>query len=273
MGCVTLVQKLFRFKDQNDKRFLEKVLKKIADTYEGKISISGDTLIILAKAFEEGIETFEMREIPQNVQATLNQISCEFIKYETDTSKKDPITGYFCYEDFGRKKKPMLIGSNDSNVLYRCNSFCEKSKRLAKEKIVQGILLKRNIHGLLELREILINLTHDSRLAQIYLCKANLLEEHQIIISADGIHLQCPLEKDESVSVMDHCYNQVDPVEMNPPCKYLIDPYISVNIEASERETEIIKDLAQLNAPEKTPEPKPKTVDVEVKEVEEKGGE
>ena len=264
-----MVQKLFKFKNDEDKTYLEKTLNRIADIHKHDISISGDALIILAKAFEEGIKTIELRKIPSSVQGTLNQIVCDFIKYEIDTSKKEPIEGYFCYEDFSRKKKPTLIGTDDDNVLYRCNIFCEKSKKLAIEKAIQKELRKTNIKKLLDLREILINLTHDLSLAQIYICRANLLEGHSLTICADGIHLACPLEDDDSVSVIEHCYNQVDPMTMNPPCKYLIDPYIEVKIELGEKATEIIKDLAQLEHQDS--EHGIKDIDAEV--IEPEGGE
>lgn len=254
--------KSFRFKNDEDKNYVTNVLNKIADLHKQDISVQGDALVILAKSFEEGIETIELRDIPSSVQGTLNQIKCDFIKYEIDRSKKDVEWGYYCYEDFGRKKKPTLIGSDDDNVLYRCNIFCEKSKRLFIDKEVQKQLRKVNIKKILDLREILINLTHDGSLAQIYICKANLLEEHEIIISVDGIHLRCPLEKDDSVSVIQHCYNQVDPTTMNPPCRYLIDPYINVKIEPPDEAKEIIKDLEKLE--HKESENSIKQVDAEV---------
>jgi len=260
------IQKNFDFNTREDREYVTKIVNKIADLHKHDISISGDALIILAKAFEEGIETIELRDIPSSVQGTLNQIKCDFIRYEKDKSKKDSVAGYYCYENFNKKKKPTLIGTDDDNVLYRCNIFCEKSKRLAIDKDVQKQLRKVNIKKILDLREILINLTHDGSLAQIYLCKANLLEEHEIIISVDGIHLRCPLEKDDSVSVIQHCYNQVDPTTMNPPCRYLIDPYINVKIEPPDEAKEIIRELTQI---EHQPETTIKDVDAEVIEPEE----
>ena len=69
----------------------------------------------------------------------------------------------------------------------------------------------------------------------------------------------------DDVSVLEYCYNQVNPSDMNPPCRYLIDPFINVNIEPTKKAQNIIKDLAQL------PEEKPdiKEVDAEVIEKDE----
>lgn len=233
--------KSFRFKNEEDKKLVTDVCNKIADIHEKDISVQGDALVILAKAFQEGIETIQFREVPSSAQATLNQIKefCSFIRYDGELS------GYMCYEFFYKKKKGEPIGSIDELVIQRCQ-LCVEGKGVAKEKEIQKLLLKTNIKKLLDLREILISLTQDLSLAQIYMCKANLLEGHTLVLCIDGIHMECPIEDDDSVTVLEHCYNQVDPMTMNPPCRYLIDPHIKVKMDIGEKATEIIKDLVQI---------------------------
>jgi len=79
--------------------------------------------------------------------------------------------------------------------------------------------------------------------------------------------MDCPLEDDELVSVIEHCYNQIDPMSMNPPCRYLIDPHIKVKMDLGEKATEIISDLKQIEHKSQTKKDS-KIVDVEVIEPE-----
>ena len=252
----------FRFKNQEDKTYINEVINRIADIHKDKVSIKGDSLMIMAKAFEEGIETLQFKEVPTSVQDVINQIGCNFIKYEGD------ISGYMCYEHMYKKKKGEPIGSIDEHVISRCR-LCQEGKQVAIETKIQDALRKKNIKSILDLRYILINLTREFSLAQIYICKGNLLEEHEIIVCLDGIHLRCPLKDKEAVSVIEHCYNQVNPSELNPPCRYLVDPYINVNMEMPEEAQEILKDLALLKEPEKPI----KQVDAEVTDKENDGDE
>ena len=248
----------FRLKNKEDKEYVNEVINRIADIHKDKVSIKGDALKIMAKAFEEGIETIQFKEIPTSVQDVLNQVGCQFLKYEGD------ISGYMCYENMYKKKKGEPIGSIDEHVISRCQ-LCQEGKQVAIETKIQNALRKKNIKSILDLRYILINLTREFSLAQIYICKGNLLEEHEIIVCLDGIHLRCPLKEKEPVSVLEYCYNQVNPSTLNPPCRYLIDPYINVNMEMPEKAKEILEDLAQLEHSESNI----KQVDAEVIEKEE----
>lgn len=257
------LSKSFRFKSKEDKEYVTNLVNKIADTHKGDIDIQGDALVIMARTYEDGIETIQFKDRPTNVQDVITQVGCQFLKYEGAGK-----TGaYVCYETFHKKKKGEPIGQVDEHVIDRCK-LCKEGKGVAIETGIQNQLRKKNIKSILDLRDILINLTQDFSLAQIYICKANLLEEHNIGFSMNGIHLRCPLQDMKDVSVLEYCYNQVNPSEMNPPCRYLVDPYINVNIEPTEKAQNIIKDLALLTEPEKDI----KQIDVEVKE-KDNGGE
>jgi len=256
------LSKSFRFNSKEDKEYVTNLVNKIADTHKGDIKIQGDALVIMAKTYEDGIETIQFKDKPTNVQDVINQVGCQFLKYELKT--------YVCYETFHKKKRGESIGSDDESVIVRCE-LCIEGKQVAIETGIQNQLRKKNIKSILDLRDILINLTQDFSLAQIYLCKGNLLEEHEIGISMNGIHLKCPLKEMDDVSVLEYCYNQVNPSDMNPPCRYLVDPYINVNIEPTEKAQNIIKDLAQL--PEEIPDIKNVDAEVIPKEEKENGGE
>jgi len=251
------LSKSFRFNSLEDKEYVTNLVNKIADTYKDDIDIQGDALVIMAKAFDEGIETIQFKEVPTDVKAVMNQVGCNFLRHELKV--------YMCYELMYKKKKGEPIGKDDEHVISRCR-LCQDGKQLAIETKIQDALRKKNIKSILDLRYILINLTKEFSLAQIYICKGNLLEEHEIIVCLDGIHLRCPLKEKESVSVLEYCYNQINPSELNPPCRYLIDPYINVNMEIPEEAQEIINDLAQIE--HKKPENNIKQVDAEVIEKE-----
>jgi len=251
------VTKGFRFQNLDDRDYVLSIVNKIADIHKKNISVQGDAIVIMARAFDEGIKTIQFKDVPTSTKEVFNQVNCNFLKYDSELS------GYMCYEFFYKKKKGEGIGAIDELVIQRCE-LCKKGKEDAKEREIQKQLLKVNIKKLLDLREILINLTQDLSLAQIYICKANLLEGHILTLSIDGIHMECPLEDDDSVSVIEHCYNQVDPMSMNPPCRYLIDPHIKVKMDLGEKATEIIEDLKQI---EHRPEA-PIIKDVEIVDVE-----
>lgn len=254
-----MVQLNFKLDTQDQKDYINELMNEIADKFPDEVSIKGDALFKVCTLIKEGLDNITFKEIPSSVQFTLDQIKCKFIKYEGD------ISGYVCYELFHKKKKGEPIGSVDELVIERCR-LCIEGKKDSITKEVERKLRNKNIKSILDLRDILINLTRESSLAQIFICKANLLEENSIFVSIDGIHLRCPLENNETMSVLEHCYNQVNPKDMNPPCRYLIDPHINIKIEPDEDAREIIRELTQI---EHQPEEEIKTVDSKVIESEE----
>lgn len=254
-----MVQLNFKLDTQDQKDYVNDLMNEIADKFPDEVSIKGDALFKVCTLIKEGLDSISFKEIPASTQFTLDQIKCKFIKYEGDLS------GYVCYEQFHKKKKGEPIGSVDELVIQRCLS-CKEGKKDSIIKEVEKKLRSKNIKSILDLRDILINLTKESSLAQIFICKANLLEENSIFVSIDGIHLRCPLQNNETMSVLEHCYNQINPQDMNPPCRYLIDPHINIKIEPDEDAQDIIKDLTQI---EHQPETPIKDIDAEVIEPEE----
>jgi len=119
--------KSFRFKNEEDKTFVTDVCNKIADIHKKDISVQGDALVIIAKAFEEGIETIQFKEVATSAQEVFNQVNCNFLKYDGS------ISGYMCYEFFYKKKKGENIGAIDEVVIQRC-ATCREGKKLLKKK-------------------------------------------------------------------------------------------------------------------------------------------
>ena len=254
-----------KLSNPDQKQTLNDVLSKIAERYP-QCNKKGDSLIKLCELYVTGFTESVYREIPPSVRETLNDVDCSYLRYEGEA------LGFFCFELFHLKKEGKAIGTQHDKVISRCN-LCRLGKHDKEQYKIHEQLRKKNIKNILELRDILIKLTHESTLAQLYICKGELFDNHKLIISADGIHLQCPLELDDKnkpmeMSVIEHCYEQINPYDMNPPCKHLIDPYVRVR--PPDRAEEILDELKQLeNQPQQDIKTEAKNIDVEVIESEE----
>jgi len=233
----------------------------------GELGRKGEGLRFIMNQYDQAFANLGLGEVPEDIEPLLLAADCKYLKYEPYTEEKNARQGFVCYEFFSQKKKLNILGTNHKLILRRCN-LCKAGKLDKIERLVQTQLRKKNIKGLLDLRDILINLQIEGGIAQIYICKGELLENKKIIVSTDGIHLRCPLEPEEKdVQVKSHCYNQITPWTMEPPCQYLIDPFINVKIEPSEKASEAIERIA-LELQEGLPEQEAKTIEAEVIEQE-----
>ena len=215
----------------------------------GELSKRGEALQYLVDQYKLDFKSIRYREAPESVEALIREADCQYLKYEPYLlgivkGEERYLTGFVCYEFFSRKKKPDLLGSDHTLLLSKCD-LCKAGKLDRIELKVQEQLRKKNIKGLLDLRDILINLQIEGGLAQIYICKANLLEKKTLILCTNGVHLTCPLEEGSpEVQVKKHCYNQITPWTQEPPCQFLIDPFIMVRIPPSEEAETIIEAIA-----------------------------
>jgi len=255
----------FRLASDDQVQLVNDTMAKIAERYPD-CNLKGQALIKLIELYIEGFVESVYRDIPPSVLETLKEVDCSYLKYEGEA------LGFVCYESFHLRKDVKAIASAHDKVIRKCN-LCRLGKFDKEQSKIQEMLRKKNIKGLLELREILIKLTHESTLAQIYICKAKLLDEHELIISADGIHLKCPIQLDDKkramdMSVIEHCYEQVNAYDMNPPCKHLIDPHVRVR--PPDRAEEILKELKQMEhqPTDETIQDEPIVVDAEIIESE-----
>ena len=231
----------------------------------GELARKGEALLYLMDQYDLNFKNLRFQDVPDNIEHLIQQADCQYLKYEPFKEGKEERVQFVCYEFFSRKKKPSPLGTDHKLILNKCY-LCKAGKIDRIETDVQKQLRKKNIKGLLSLRDILINLQIEGGLAQIYICKAKLLDKKQLVVSTDGTHLPCPLEPDNlEVLVKKHCYHQITPWTMEPPCQYLIDPFIMVKIEPPEEAQEIIKEIAQ-DYTEETPDPELKNVDAEVLE-------
>ena len=239
----------------------------------GEVTGRTEALQYLMDQYDLNFKNLRYQNIPDTVEQLIAQVNCEFISYEEYREGKETKTGFVCYEKFHGKKKPDPIGTEHDLLLMRC-SKCKAGKLARIALDVQKQLRKKNIKGLLDLRDILINLQYEGGLAQIYICKALLLEEKKLILCTNGVHLTCPLEDGSpEVQVKKHCYTVITPWTQEPPCQYLIDPHIMVQVAPSEEAEKIIEAIAieYKDAEEGQEPPHPiKEVAAEVVEPEEK---
>jgi len=230
----------------------------------GDLDRKGDALKYLMEQYDHAFISIRHGDIPETVEATIQQADCQYLRYEDYKEGKETKTGFVCYEFFSKKKKPSPLGTGHELILRRC-SLCKAGKIDYIEQQVQKQLRKKNIKGLLDLRDILINLQIEGGIAQIFICKANLLEKKTLVVSTNGTHLPCPLEPDNpEVNVKHYCYTQITPWTMEPPCQYLIDPFVKVRVEPPEEAKEIIEQIALEYLDDETPDAPPKDIESEV---------
>lgn len=230
----------------------------------GELGRKGEALQYLIDQYDLAFQNIRHRDIPDSVESLIKEADCHYLNYEPYKEGKEIINdGFVCYEFFSQKKKPNILGNNHDLILNKCN-LCKAGKLDKIEKQIQIQLRKKNIRNLLNLRDILINLQIEGGIAQIFLCKADLLEKKKLVVSTNGTHLPCPMEPDnKEVQVKLHCYNQITPWTMEPPCQYLIDPFVNVKIEPGEKAQDIIERIA-LDYQEAEPIQDPKIIDAEI---------
>jgi hypothetical protein len=257
----------FRFDTKEQVNFINSWFADLVRS-RGELTKKGQALQYLIDQYDVAFKDLRFKDVPEKLEDIFNEANCKYLQWEAyiegSGKNAEAKIGFVCYEFFSKKKKPSILGTNHDLILRRCN-LCKTGKLDHIEQQIQNQLRKKNIKGLLDLREILINLQIEGGIAQIYICKADLLEKKKLVVSTNGTHLPCPLEPgDEEVLVKHHCYNQITPWTMNPPCQHLIDPFVNVKIEPSEKAQEIIEQIAL----EYQEEPEQKTVEAEFTDVE-----
>jgi hypothetical protein len=252
----------FKVDTQEQKKYINTWFADLVKS-RGELGKKGEALQYIIDQYDLAFKNIRFREVPEDVESLIKEADCQYLKYEPYEEGKKKGTGYVCYEFFSKKKKPSILGTDHDLILSKCN-LCKAGKLDLVEQQIQKQLRKKNIKNLLNLREILINLQIEGGIAQIFICKADLLEQKKLVVSTNGTHLPCPLEEDtKDVQVKLHCYNQINPMSMEPPCQYLIDPFVNVKVEPSEKASEILERIA-LEYQESEPKQDPKIVDVEV---------
>jgi len=231
-----------RCRNAEQKKFINDNLADLVDD-RGELVKKVDAIQFILDQYLTEYKALRYREAPESVEALIRENDCQYLKYEPFKEGKEENIQFVCYEFFSRKKKPSPLGSDHELILGKCD-LCKAGKIDRIELEVQKQLRKKNIKGLLDLRDILINLQIEGGLAQIYICKANLMEKKTLILCTNGTHLTCPLFENQEVQVKNHCYNQITPWTQEPPCQYLIDPHIMVQIAPGEEAEQIIEAIA-----------------------------
>lgn len=209
-------------------------LKKLASLHPD-VKNAYDALMFLKDLYDKGFNPEQESFQPQSIQDVIHEVGCDFLRWEGNT------LGFMCYEKFHDKKKGDPIGSDGDDVKDRCY-ICEVGKQAKLQKKFEAQLMRRDVKGLLDLRKILFSLSEEGGFIQIYICRCE-LKNHKIAVSLDGHTLKCPLEKDQLVSIQNHCYDRINPKTMQTPCEYLLDPHVKGKMESQEA-NEIIKQLS-----------------------------
>lgn len=242
----------FRFKTLEDKEYVISVVNKVADRYPNDIDIQGDAIVKLARIFDEGISTIGFEELPHSIQETIRMCDCEFIKYST-------LQGFECYETYHKNKKTKPIGHEHDKVITACY-LCKVGKSKSIREKVEADFRKKGIGRMIKLVNDLLKIDSEGAIAQIFMCQAKQFTEDEIIISPDCVHMRCPEMENELILIDEHCLKQVDPFTMNPPCRYLVAPFLRVPITIPEETKIIIDEIQQLEHEES----EKKTVNAEI---------
>ena len=248
----------FRFKNIEDKEYVLDVVNKIADRYNDEIEVQADCIVKLCRLYEEGVEGLGVEQYSHSVQETLRLADCQFIKYE------GLIQGFRCYEDYHKKRKSSEIGLDHDKVIASC-VLCKIGKAKAIQNSVESQFRKKGITSFVKLINDLIRIDHEGAVAQIFLCQAKRFSEDELRLSPDCVHFNCAELDDELVVIDEHCLKQTNPYTLEPPCRYLVAPFLRVPITIPEETQAIVEELKQLENQDVPDQPKEVDAEYQVK--------
>jgi hypothetical protein len=246
--------KAFRFQNQEDKQYVLDIVNKVADQFPDEINIQGDTIVKLCRIFEDGITSID--EKPQSVKDTIRLCNCDFIKHSS-------LNGYECFETYHKDKKSKSIGRQSKKVIALCY-LCKIGKANVIQLDIEKQFRKKGVTSFVKLINDLIRIDHEGAVAQIFLCQARRFVDDELHLSPDCTHFKCPDLDGELIEIENHCLIQTNPFTLEPPCRYLVAPFLRVNITIPEETQIIIDEVKRLEAQEEE-STEPKEVDAEFK--------
>ena len=221
--------------EEYEAELLENALKSI----EGRFpDIKGKRAAInrLVDLYNSDFKSEVFGEIPPDIESIIAAVGCNYLQHDGRT--------FQCYQEFYSKKKSRDLGPDPRFLIVKCE-MCDRGHQDKIKREVETVIRKKTLGGFLDLREELIKVIGRRTKAQIFICKSELADNQKLIISADGLNFHCPLDEGRRVSIQDHCYQQVDPNTINPPCQYLVDPHVSVMPEPPDEARRILRRLEQ----------------------------
>lgn len=238
MFGVTLTPSLsFKIPTNQMKEDINNVLNQIADNHHLEINTKADALYKLVNLYKEEYDSMGYKEIPHSIEETIRLADCDFIKWDGNI--------FVCYESYHKNKSPKEIYAEHDKVINACY-LCKVGKAKTIQKSVENQFRKKGISNMISLVNNLLKIDYEGAVAQIFICQAKRLSDDELVISSDGTHFKCPELEDEYILIDEYCIKQVDPTTLEPPCRYLVAPYLRVPIKIPQETQEIINEIKQL---------------------------
>lgn len=234
-----MVQLGFRIPTQEDKDFINSALNDVADKFPNDVPNRPSALKKICQIYFDGINLLEFKEIPASVSETIRLVQCEYLRWDS------AISVFMCYESYHKNHKKHPIDSAHDKVLDACR-LCKKGKSDAIRYRVEEGFRKKGINSIFNLTKLLLRMDMEGAVAQIFLCQAKQFTDDEIIISPDCVHMKCPKLDSELVLIEEHCVTQIDPQSMNPPCEYLIAPFLRVPIKPAPEAKAVMDEMKRL---------------------------
>ena len=238
------------------KEKINDVLNTVTDIYPSEINKKGDALFKVCMLFKENYDKIGFKEIPLDIQGTINAVGCDYLKFNS------LVKVFQCYESYHKNKKTYPIDSKHDKVLEACR-LCIKGKSDAIRYRVEEGFRRKGINNIFNLTKLLVRMDIEGAVAQIFLCQAKQFTDDEIIISPDQVHLKCPNLDGELVLIDEYCTIQTDPSTMNPPCKWLIAPFLRVPIKPAPEAQAVIEEMKRLRDESTIEEPQQEPIEVE----------
>jgi hypothetical protein len=239
--------------------FINDALNDVADKYPSEVTNKALGLKKIVQIYNDEVKGLQFKELPVSINETLKAADCDYLKWN------DIIACFECYETIHKNKKKFAIDSEHDKVLEFC-TLCKKGKSDAIKTRIEEGFRKKGINNLFNLTKLLIRMDIEGAVAQIFLCQAKQFTDDEIIISPDCVHMKCPQQNSELVLIEGYCTTQINPFDMNPPCQYLVAPFLRVPIKPHPEGRAVMDEILQLE--QKDEESQPKEVDATVIETE-----
>jgi len=192
---------------------------------------------------------------PASAQDVIDEINCPYLQFDGN---------WFCLELVHRTKKKKDLGWNAEETLALCRS-CQQGKNDQVKQEMEKSLRKKGIKDIMQLRDLFIEMMDKGGPVKLWICKADLLQKHELQLCMDMKNLNCPLNEYQEVSIQHFCSTQINPETNDIPCPHLKLRIITGKIESQETRDLINQIYLEHQASNQQP---PKVVEAEQEEKE-----
>jgi hypothetical protein len=248
----------FKIPTEEMKAEINDALNDVADHQHLIIQTKADALLYIARQYVSKYTSLGSEQIPHSILETIRLADCEFIRHNT-------LKGFQCYEYYFKDKKVKDIATEHERVIESC-VLCKKGKAKSILNDIESQFRKKGVTSFVKLINDLIRIDHEGAIAQIFMCQGKRFSEDELILSPDCTHIKCPELEDELIVIEEYCLTQIDPHTMKPPCRYLVAPFLKVDLKIPREAQRVMDELKQLENQEIPDEPKEVDAEYEVKE-------